>query len=125
MPSIPPLVRSLESVPEVRVDRARGASMRVLVGPDDGADRLVTRCFTLEPGGRIPCHRHADIEHQQLVLEGEMVVNLDGSERVARAHDCLLIPAGTAHWYENRGDRPVRFLCMIPRTESYATEWLE
>ncbi len=125
MPAIAPLVRPLSSVPEVRVERARGASMQVLVGPDDGADRLVTRCFTLSPGGRIPCHRHPDIEHQQLVLEGEMVVNLDGSERVARAFDCVLIPAGTAHWYENRGDRPVRFLCMIPRTEGYATEWLE
>jgi quercetin dioxygenase-like cupin family protein len=125
MPDIAPLVRPLSAVPAVQVDRARGASMRVLVGPDDGADRLVTRCFTLEVGGRIPCHRHADIEHQQVVLEGEMVVSLDGSERFVRALDCLLIPAGTAHWYENRGDRPVRFLCVIPRTDSYATEWLE
>lgn len=120
-----PLVRPVSSAPSVEVDRARGASMRILIGPDDGADRLITRCFTLQPGGRIPCHRHADVEHQQLVLEGEMVVSLDGEERVAGALDCVLIPAGTAHWYENRGDRPVRFLCVIPRTDGYATEWLE
>jgi len=41
------------------------------------------------------------------------------------AGDCLLIPAGVAHWYENRGAVPVRFLCMVPLTEAYQTEWLE
>ena len=125
MPRVEPMLRPITAVPATVVERARGASIQVLVGPEDGADRLVTRCFTMAPGGRIPTHRHADIEHQQVVLEGAMVVSLDGRERVARVGDCLLIPAGVAHWYENRGAEAVRFLCMIPRTESYRTEWLE
>ena len=70
-------------------------------------------------------HRHATIEHQQVVLEGEMAIALDDREVVVRAGDCLLIPAGVAHWYENRGDVPVRFLCVVPITSEYQTEWLE
>jgi len=99
--------------------------MQVLLGPEDGAPGFATRRFTLEPGGRIPNHRHATIEHEQVVLEGEMVIGLDGREAVVRAGDCLLIPAGVAHWYENRGAVPARFLCVVPITAQYETEWLE
>jgi quercetin dioxygenase-like cupin family protein len=124
MSRISPLVRAISSVPSAPVEGARGATIQVLVGPSEGADRLLTRCFTLAPGGRIPAHRHPDIEHQQVVLEGEMVVELDGRQLVVRKGDCLLIPAGMAHWYENRTASEVRFLCMIPRTDGYRTEWL-
>jgi mannose-6-phosphate isomerase-like protein (cupin superfamily) len=54
-----------------------------------------------------------------------MVIGLDDREVEVGAGDCLLIPAGVAHWYENRGLLPVRFLCMVPLTERYQTEWLE
>jgi quercetin dioxygenase-like cupin family protein len=107
------------------VEGARGTSIQVLLGPEDGTPNFVTRRFTIDPGGRIPCHRHPTIEHEQVVLEGEMVLALDEREHVVRAGDCVFIPAGVAHWYENRGAVPVRFLCMVPRTADYTTEWLE
>lgn len=120
-----PVVRSMDAVQSTTVDRARGASMQVLLGPVDGIPNFVTRRFTLEPGGRIPSHRHPSIEHEQVVLEGEMVLALDDREHVVRAGDCVFIPAGVAHWYENHGVVPVRFLCVVPQTADYATEWLE
>ena len=120
-----PVIRPTTDVPSVRVERSRGASIQVLIGPDDPAPNFFTRCFTLEPGGRIPCHRHADIEHEQVVLEGEMLLGLDDEQQTVRAGDCVLIPSGVAHWYETRGARTVRFLCMVPRTDAYSTEWLE
>jgi quercetin dioxygenase-like cupin family protein len=80
---------------------------------------------SIEPGGRIPAHRHDAIEHEQLVLEGEMVVSLDGREETVRSGDCLFIPVGVVHWYENRKKAPARFLCIVPRTDAYRTEWLE
>jgi len=107
------------------VQRARGARMAVLVGPAEGGDKLVTRRFVLAPGGRIPAHRHDTIEHQQVVLRGEMVLTLDGVEEVVGPGDAVLIPAGCAHAYENRGREEVEFLCVIPATDGYATEWLE
>jgi quercetin dioxygenase-like cupin family protein len=120
-----PLVRPIDDVPPAEVERARGTSIQVLLGPDDGMPNYYTRRFTIAPGGRIPEHRHDTIEHQQVVLEGEMAMSLDARERVARAGDCVYIPAGCAHWYENRGDVPVRFLCIVPATAGYGTEWLE
>lgn len=107
------------------VARARGARMAVLIGPDDGAPTFVTRRFVLEPGGRIPTHRHPHIEHEQVVLRGEMTIGLDQTTRDVSTGDAIFIPAGVSHWYENRGDEPVEFVCMVPRTTTYDTEWLE
>ena len=107
------------------VARARGAHMAVLIGPESGAPNFVTRRFLLDPGGRIPAHRHPDIEHEQVMVKGEMVLGLASETRVVRAGDAVYIPAQTAHWYENRQSDPVEFLCVVPITDRYATEWLE
>lgn len=120
----PAVVRHLDEPPANEVERARGATIQVLLGPADGAPRFITRRFTLAPGGCIPRHRHADIEHQQVVLEGSMILALDEREVEVGPGDCVFIPAGVAHWYENHGEVPVRFLCIVPLTDGYQTEWL-
>ncbi len=119
------VIRRFEDAPALEVERSRGASIQVLLGPDDQVPNFATRRFTLMPGGRIPCHSHDDIEHEQVVLEGEMTLGLDGDVHVVTPGDCIFIPAGTAHWYENRGKETVRFLCVVPLTENYRTNWLE
>lgn len=108
------------------VARTRGARMAVLIGPaHSAAGGFITRRFVLAPGGKIPAHRHADIEHEQVVVCGEMVLTLDGEARTVRPGDAVLIPAGCAHAYENHGTAEVEFLCIVPHTSGYATEWLE
>ena len=107
------------------VGRARGAKKTVLVGAEHGAPNFDLRLFVLDPGGRIPAHKHPNIEHEQFVLDGEMTVGLDGEVHTASEGDVLFIPAETPHWYENRTERPVRFLCTVPQTEDYETDWLE
>lgn len=107
------------------VDRARGAFMSVLIGPDDGAERFTKRRFVLETGGRIPEHRHDDIEHEQFVVSGSMTLGLNGETYRAESGDAIFIPAETRHWYENDGDEPCVFLCTVPVTDDYQTEWLE
>lgn len=119
------VVRATSDAQAVAVERARGATIQVLIGPGDGAPRFFTRKFTIEPGGRIPEHRHATVEHEQVVLQGEMVISLDGNERTVRAGDVIFIPAGVAHWYENRSPSVMSFLCVVPKTADYETEWLE
>ncbi len=119
-----PITRAIKDVHAAEVEGCSGATIQVLLGPDDQMPNFYTRRFTIEPGGRIPAHRHGEIEHQQVMLEGEMVLTLDGEPRTVKAGDCVYIPAKVGHAYENRGDVPVRFLCMVPRTDSYETEWL-
>ncbi len=119
-----PVVRSIDTPESAEVERSTGARIQVLLGPKDGVPNFIARRFTLAPGGRIPEHRHPEIEHEQLMLEGEMHLRLDGELRVVRAGDCIFIPPLVAHSYENHGDVPVRFLCIIPRRADYGTEWL-
>jgi len=121
----PGLVIASGEAPLAPVARARGARMAVLVGPEQGAPSFVTRRFTLAPGGRIPAHRHPTLEHEQVVVRGEMVLTMDGRNRVVRAGDAVFLPAGCAHAYENLGTEEVEFICVIPRTAGYETEWLE
>ena len=121
--TVRPVVRRMDDVAPSAVERSRGATIQVLLGPEEGAPSFFLRRFTLKPGGRIPAHSHPDIEHEQVVLEGEMVLGLGGEEVTVRAGDCVLIPAGLVHWYENRGTVPVRFLCIVPRTDEYRTDW--
>ena len=120
-----PVVRNFATVKPEVVGRSRGATIQTLIGPADGAPHFTTRRFTLAAGGRIPRHRHANIEHEQWILSGSMVIGLDDREAVVVEGDSIFIPAGVAHWYENRTDEPVSFLCVIPHTLDYQTEWLE
>lgn len=119
------VIRGLDAVEEVSVPRCRDVSLKVLIGPESGVRNFITRHFSVEPGGRIPCHRHDQIEHEQFVLEGTMAIGLDSREIEVGPGDSVFIPAGVSHWYENRGPTAVRFLCVVPRTENYQTEWLE
>ncbi len=120
-----PVVRNIDTVEAQVVERTRGAAIQILIGPTDGAHNFITRRFTLAPGGRIPSHRHTTIEHEQFILAGAMVIGLDNREVAVAEGDSVFIPAGVAHWYENRTDEPVAFLCMVPHTAEYQTEWLE
>jgi len=120
-----PQVTQPEHANVVPVLRARGARMAVLIGPDDGASRFVMRRFFLAPGGRIPAHSHESVEHEQVVIRGEMVIGLNAEKHTVRAGDAIFIPAGTAHWYENTGAEEVEFLCVVPVTSEYSTEWIE
>jgi quercetin dioxygenase-like cupin family protein len=120
-----PAVIAPDAVSAPPVKRARGARMAVLVGPEQGAPNFITRRFLLAPGARIPKHRHPTIEHEQVMVRGEMVLGMNDDVRTVRAGDAMYLPAGCAHWYENRGTEEVEFLCVIPKTPDYATEWLE
>jgi len=120
-----PLVTQPERTNAVPVLRARGAQMAVLIGPDDGAHRFIMRRFHLAPGGRIPSHSHDAIEHEQVMVRGEMAIGLGDDEHTVHPGDAIFIPAGTPHWYENRGTKEVEFICVVPYTTEYSTEWLE
>jgi quercetin dioxygenase-like cupin family protein len=119
------VIRAKNSVPTQSVPRCRKTSIQVLLGPESGVPNFIARQFTIEPGGRIPCHRHDTIEHEQVILDGAMIICLDGRETEVSAGDSIFIPAGVSHWYENRGPETVRFLCVVPHTDDYQTEWLE
>ncbi len=118
-------VRRPEEVEERPVEHAQGARMQVLVGPLDGAENFVLRRFKLDPGGIIPRHRHPVVEHEQYVLSGRIQLQLGEEVREVTAGTAVYIPAGVPHRYHNPGPEPAEFLCVVPHTAAYETEWME
>lgn len=68
-----------------------GVTMRPLFG--DGA---MLNLLEVQPGAVVPAHDHP---HEQLgyVLEGELVLELDGVEHTLGPGDAYQIPGGTTH----------------------------
>ncbi len=119
------IIKKSDDAAAQEVPNAVGASIQILFGAEDVASGFHTRKFRLEPQGRIPAHRHDTVEHQQYVLEGQMVLHLDGREKVVMAGDAVYIPAGVVHSYENREQGPVSFLCIVPATSDFDTHWVD
>jgi quercetin dioxygenase-like cupin family protein len=97
------------------------ATARELVGADHGAD--VCLIFVDAPPGHGPSlHRHP-YEEVFVVQEGEATFTADGEERVVRAGEVVIVPAGVAHSFVNAGDGPLRQL-DIHLSPRFDTEWL-
>ena len=104
-----------ENVTENKVDdpEARDVYIRVLIGPDDGADNFHMRRFRVSAGGYTPHHAH-DWEHEVYILAGEgEVMTPDGSKAV-KAGDVVFMPANVKHQFRNAGSADFEFLCLIP-----------
>lgn len=92
---------------------ARGARIRTLIGPDDGAGNFHMRHFEVEPGGHTPYHRH-DYEHEVLVLKGTGVARSEQGDRPFQPLDVIFVPAGEMHQFRNTAAEPCEFICLIP-----------
>ena len=77
----------------------------------------------LEPGGSVRLHRHP-YEEVFIVQEGEATFRLGDDERVVRAPDVVVAPAGIPHGFANCGSGPLRQV-DIHVSATFDTEWLE
>jgi quercetin dioxygenase-like cupin family protein len=73
--------------------------------------------YLLEPGGRIPAHRHSTSWDIALVIEGEIEARIGAGDqaRVVRcpAHGMNLVPPGVVHEIVNpSASEPARFLLV-------------
>ncbi|RMF41038.1 MAG: cupin domain-containing protein [Planctomycetota bacterium] len=110
-------VQSSEDVARlpVEMEGAVGCSVRWLVSREDGAPNFAMRQFEIEPGGYTP-HHHHPYEHEVYVLEGAGEV-LDGeTPRPISAGDVILVQPDDVHQFRNTGDKPMKFLCLIPNS---------
>ena len=73
------------------LELAPGVTMRPLFG-----EARCSACSSSTPGARVPVHDHP---HEQLgyVLEGELVLEIDGVEHRLRPGDAYRIAGGTPH----------------------------
>jgi len=104
-----------ESIPQqdVTMDGAKGCKIRHLISEADGAPHFAMRQFEVAPGGHTPHHKHA-YEHEVFVLEGSGVVLQGEREFAIGPGSVVFVPANQVHQFRATGDRPLKYLCLIP-----------
>jgi quercetin dioxygenase-like cupin family protein len=94
-----------------------GVTMRVVIGPEDGAPYFTMRVFELETGRTSPHHSHW-WEHEVFVLSGHGIVKTEQGDAPISHGSTVFVPGGEMHQFRNTGDDTLRFICLIPQ------EWL-
>jgi quercetin dioxygenase-like cupin family protein len=79
------------------------------LGPPAGGTRV--RMVVMPPGTRSPMHRTETVDYG-IVLNGSVVLVLDGTERTLTPGD-VVIQRGTDHAWENRGDAEARVVFVL------------
>ena len=92
---------------------AKNASIKALIGPEQGWGDYVMRLVELGAGGHSPAHSHP-WPHINYVLDGEGVLQLEGKEQRLEIGHYALVPAETFHQYRNTGEGMFRFICIVP-----------
>ena len=107
MPDQPTSIPDLAALPYV--DRHIGAHYAAV----HRTDEVQAGIYVLDPGGRIPAHRHSASWDIALVLEGEIEARIGDAPPVrVPAHGMNLVPPGTLHEIAHPGDRPARVLLV-------------
>ena len=91
--------------------RSSGLSRAVLVGPAQGAVHTELAVGAFAVGGWLQHHVHS-FEEALYVLEGELVLELDGRAHHLARGDYAIIPVGTWHALANAGADEVRWLSV-------------
>lgn len=90
---------------------SRGLARSVIVGPAHGAVHTELAAVSIAPGGFLARHVHS-FEEAVYVLEGELLLEIDGRVHRLVAGDYGLMTVGTWHALGNDGQEPVRFLSV-------------
>ncbi len=107
-----------EIIPSV-VSGGEGVTKQVLISLQE-APNFAMRCFTIDPGGKMPNHTNR-VEHEQYVLRGQARIGIGNEIFDVQQGDVVFIPAEIPHWYTNTGDEPFSFLCIIPNKSDSTT----
>jgi quercetin dioxygenase-like cupin family protein len=97
----------------------KDTTIQVLISSQEGPN-FALRKFSMLPGGGMPRHTNT-VEHEQYVLRGHARIGIDAEIYEVKQGDVVFIPDGVPHFYENIGDEPFEFLCIIPNREDKIT----
>ena len=66
---------------------------------------------TVEPGKRTPLHTHPDADESFYLLDGSILLHIDGTEHELRAGGVAVVPRGVPHAFMAQGGG-ARMLCL-------------
>jgi mannose-6-phosphate isomerase-like protein (cupin superfamily) len=112
-----PLARDLAAC---EVEMTGDRKFRVLFGPGRGCS-VATQFVGEIPPGRAPDHSHP-YDEVVLILAGEGVAHVDGSQHALAPGTCLHLPPGLQHCLENTGPALLRVLGIFHPADSPAAK---
>ena len=99
-------------------DGVVGVKIRWMLGPADDMPNFFLRIFEVEPGGYNSPHTHP-YEHEIYIAAGEgETVDTAGNIHLIRAGNVVYFEPDEEHFIRNTGSETLRFLCMIPKTDT-------
>src|SRR5512145_3475188 len=101
------------------VAAAKDTTIQGLISAQEGPN-FALRKFSMQKGGGMPRHTNT-VEHEQYVLRGEATITIGDETHRVKTGDVVFIPEGAIHSYENTGEGPFEFLCIIPNKEDKIT----
>ena len=97
------------------VAAGKDTTIQVLISSKEGPN-FALRKFSMQKGGGMPRHTNT-VEHEQYVLRGEASITIGDETHHVKTGDVVFIPEGAIHSYQNSGEEPFEFLCIIPNKE--------
>ena len=89
-----------------------GAYSKMLVNPENGAKHVDYRISCYQPKAHVAPHKHRIKEQIYHVLQGEGLMEIDGTRKVVRRHDVIFIPPGAEHALYNTGYEDLVFIVV-------------
>jgi len=105
-------VKHAENVEKKNVAAGKDTTIQVLISSQEGPN-FALRKFAMKPGGGMPRHTNT-LEHEQYVLRGRARIGIGEQTYEVNAGDVVFIPEGEIHYYDNIGEEPFEFLCIVP-----------
>ncbi len=112
-------VKHSKDVEAKDVAAGKDTTIQVLISSQEGPN-FALRKFSMQKGGGMPRHTNT-VEHEQYVLRGEATITIGEEICHVKTGDVVFIPEGVIHSYQNTGDEPFEFLCIIPNKEDKIT----
>lgn len=112
-------VKHASQVEAKDVATGKDTTIQVLISSQEGPNFALRR-FTMQKGGGMPRHTNT-VEHEQYVLCGQATITIGDETHYVRTGDVVFIPEGVVHSYQNTGEEPFEFLCIIPNKEDKIT----
>jgi quercetin dioxygenase-like cupin family protein len=101
------------------VAAGKDTTIQVLISSLEGPN-FALRKFSMQKGGGMPRHTNT-LEHEQYVLRGEANITVGEEIHHVKTGDVVFIPEGVVHSYENTGEEPFEFLCIVHNKEDKIT----
>ena len=112
-------VKHVNDVEARDVAAGKATTLQVLISAQEGPNFALRR-FSMQKGGGMPAHTNT-VEHEQYVLRGSARIGIGDETFEVRPGDVVLIPEGVVHNYENTGQEPFEFLCIVPNKDDKIT----